>query len=226
MKLLLAIILLSQFIYATNNQYERGQKIYEKACQSCHGVKGDANSDVHFIVNPRDLSKTILSEEQTYKIIKKGSHFHGAFADMMPSFESVYNEKELRDVTHYIIKAFNPKSQRRVNELYSQADKIDHTLQAKMLKRGKKIYKRNCFWCHGPEGKGDGEATRNPEMSIFPYNLRKTLLDEKQMFAYVKYGGKYWGAYTNDMPSWSPKYDDFTIKSIIKYINKDLKKIK
>lgn len=34
----------------------------------------------------------------------------------------------------------------------------------------------------GIDGNGNGEATRNPEMSIFPYNLVKSLLDEKQMF--------------------------------------------
>lgn len=223
MKTLLAILLLSSFLYAQSAQYKQGELIYKETCLSCHGADGSANGDVSFIVNPRDLRKTLLNEEQTYQIIKKGAHFHGASADIMPSFESVYDEQELRAITRYVREKFDSQAEKRVNELYAKADKIEATRKTKMLKRGKKIYHRNCSWCHGITGKGDGEATRNPEMSIFPYNLVKTLLTQKQMFLYIKYGGKYWGTAKEDMPSWSRKYDDFTIKSIIKYIEVDLK---
>ena len=50
-----------------------------------------------------------------------------------------------------------------------------------MLKRGEKIYKRNCRWCHGLSGHGDGEATKNPVDSIYPYDLTKTLLTKKTL---------------------------------------------
>jgi len=218
MKLLLAIVLLSGLMHATSEQYEQGKKIYEKTCISCHGVKGDADALVSFIVNPRNLNKTLLSKEQIYQIIKKGAHFYGAAADIMPSFESVYNEQELRSVTHYVVTAFDSKAQERVETLYAKSDKITDAQRVKMLKRGAKIYKRNCSWCHGANGNGNGEATIKPEMSIFPYNLRKTLLDKQQLFLYIKYGGKYWGTAKEDMPSWERKYDDFTIKSVVKYI--------
>lgn len=224
MKRLLAILLLSGFIYAS--EFEEGKDIYKKACQSCHGIDGKANTGINFIVNPKNLHITILDEEQSYEIIKKGAHFHGAATDMMPSFESVYNEKELHAVSRYITKEFNPDSIKRVNKLYAESDTIDDAKKAKMLQHGAKVYKRNCSLCHGLEGLGNGEATRNPEMSIFPYNLKKSLLNSKQMFLYVKYGGKYWGSATKDMPAWAKKYDDYTIKSIIKYINKNIKKTK
>ena len=218
MKTLLAIVLLVTFLNASSENYKMGEKIYKQTCLSCHGADGSANVDIEFIVNPRNLNKTVLDKEQTYQIIKKGAHFHGAASDIMPAFESVYNETELRAVTHYMTVAFKSDSVKRVNDLYSKADEISEAKKVKMLKRGKKIYNRNCSWCHGMTGKGDGEATRNPEMSIFPYNLTKTLLDKKQMFLYVKYGGKYWGTDKEDMPAWSRKYDDYTIKSVIKYV--------
>lgn len=221
MKSILAILLLNGLLLASS--FQEGKAIYEKTCLSCHGVDGRADTGINFIVNPRSLQTTILNEEQTYQIIKKGAHFHGAASDIMPSFESVYNEKELRAVTHYITKAFNTDSEQRVKELYAQSDSIEESRKAKMLKRGAKIYKRNCSWCHGMTGDGNGEATRNPEMSIFPYNLTKSLLSSEQEFLYIKYGGKYWGTAKEDMPAWKKKYDDYTIKSVVKYIQEEIK---
>ena len=218
MRYLLSIILFYALLYSSDTQYVLGEKIYKDTCVSCHGVNGTAKTDMKLIVKPRALSKTILTQEQSYQIIKKGTHYWGSSADMMPAFESVYGEKELRSVAHYISKAFSKDVEKKIDELYAQSEAIPEAKKSKMLKRGKKIYKRNCSWCHGVGAKGDGEATRNPELSIFPYDLTKTLLNEKQMFLYTKYGGQYWGTHKDDMPSWSRKYDDFTIKSVVKYI--------
>jgi len=223
MKFFLVSILFISSLYATDSQYQRGEEIYNKTCISCHGADGKANTEIRLIVSPRSLHLTILNEEQSYQIIKKGTHFWGAAADIMPSFESVFTEKELRSVANYISKAFNPNIEQKVDKLYAQSDTIPEAKKSKMLKRGKKIYKRNCSWCHGLDAKGDGEASRNPELSIFPYDLTKTLLDEKQMFLYVKYGGLFWGTHKDDMPSWSKKYDDFTLKSVILYIQKNFR---
>lgn len=218
MRFLLSIVLFTTFLYSSDAKYEMGEHIYNNTCISCHGDDGDANVDLRFIVKPRSLKKTILTQEQGYLIIKKGAHYWGADSDIMPSFESVYNEKELRSVAYYISKSFNPDVQKKVDKLYKESEEIPEHKKHKMLKRGKKIYKRNCSWCHGLEGTGDGAATRNPEMSIFPYDLSKTLLSDKQMFLYAKYGGKFWGTHKDDMPGWSRKYDDYTLKSVIKYI--------
>ena len=218
MKPLLAILLLGSSLLATDLKYKLGEEIYQATCTSCHGDDGKAQTDVRFIVSPRDLSKTILTQEQSYQIIKKGTHYWGSAADIMPSFESVLNEKELRSIAYYISTKFNPDIEQKIEKLYAQSDVIPESKKHKMPKRGKKIYKRNCSWCHGVTAQGDGAATRNPEMSIFPYDLSKTLLSKEQMFLYVKDGGKHWGTHQEDMPGWAKKYDDFTIKSVVKYI--------
>ena len=223
MRYLISLALLSCLLFSSDARFELGKKIYEATCISCHGVDGTAKTDMQLIVKPRALSKTILTQEQSYQIIKKGTHYWGASADMMPSFESIYEEKELRSVAYYISKAFNIDVEKKINKLYSQSEVIPEAKKLKMLKRGKKIYKRNCSWCHGLKAKGDGEASRNPELSIFPYDLTKTMLNEKQMFLYTKYGGQYWGTHKDDMPSWSKKYDDFTIKSVVKYIEENFR---
>ena len=224
MKKLLMLSLLSVVLFAQEKDLALGKMIFEKTCISCHAEDGSAKSDVRLVVMPRNLQISILDEEQSYQIIKKGARYWGSASAIMPSFESVYNEHELRSVTHYISKRFNPDIKKRRELLYAQSEKIEDAKRAKMLKRGKKIYKRNCSWCHGVTGEGDGEATHNPEKSIYPYNLTKTLLNEKQIFLYAKYGGKYFGTHKDDMPSWSRKYDDFTLKSVAKYIVEEFKK--
>ena len=220
--LLLAALALS--LSASDAKFDLGEKIYTQTCVSCHGVNGKAQVDLQFVVKPRSLQTSILDEEQSYNIIKKGSYYWGSAADIMPSFESVYDDKELRAVSYYISKKFNPNAKKRVVAEYAKSDSIPKEKLSKMHKRGAKIYKRNCSWCHGLTGKGDGEATRNPEKSIFPYDLGKTLLTKEQMFLYAKHGGKFWGTDKDDMPSWSRKYDDYTLKSVVLYIEETFRK--
>ncbi|MEA3383348.1 MAG: c-type cytochrome [Campylobacterota bacterium] len=213
--------------YATNidkNSYEIGKKIYEETCISCHGIDGKASNDIALVVKPRDLTQTLLDEEQTYYITKDGAHYWGAKADIMPSFKSVYNEKQLRAVAHFISIKFNPNVKERITDICKECEEVPKEKESKMLKRGKKIYNRNCKFCHGDTAKGDGIATKSPVDSIFPYDLTKTLLTKQQMFLYVKYGGKHWGTDKNDMPGWKKKYDDFTLRSVTKYVDEVLRK--
>ncbi len=219
MRNFLSIILLATLLFSSDAQFEMGKKIYKTSCVSCHGAKGSSDTDTSLIVEPRVLSKTILTQEQSYQVIKKGAHYWGASTDIMPAFESVYSQKELYSVAYYISKAFNEKIKQKISKLYFQSENIFKDKQDEILKRGEKVYKKNCSLCHGIEANGDGKANNNPAISIYPYALNKTLLDEKQIFLYAKYGGKYWGSDRDAMPSWSKKYDDFTLKSVAKYIN-------
>ena len=225
MKKIFSIIIFTVTVYASVDiDIKLGEKLYNETCLACHGVKGASDNGLRLVVNSRKLNRTILTQEQSYEPIKEGAHYWGAYADIMPAFKYVYDEKELRSISHYISKVFNPNIKEKINKLYSQSEIIPENKKSKMIKRGSKIYKRNCRWCHGETGKGDGEATRNPEKSIYPYDLTKTLLNSKQMFLYAKYGGKYWGTHKDDMPSWKKKYNDYDLKSVIEYINKVIKK--
>lgn len=199
--------------------YSMGEELYKETCISCHGSDGTANTNMQLVVKPRALKKTILNEEQTYLIAKEGAHYWGAKADIMPAFKHVYNEVQLRAIAHYIFHEFNGNLEERIKKLCDECEPAPKDQEAKMAKWGKKIFNRNCKFCHGEEGKGDGVATKNPVNSIYPYDLTKTLLTKKQIFLYVKYGGHHFGTDKEDMPAWQRKYDDFKLRSIAKYID-------
>ena len=208
-------VLFSSDMYDIQN----GEKLYKNTCVSCHGIDGKAKTDMKLIVKPRNLTRTLLTEEQTYNIIKDGARFWGAKADVMPAFKYVFDEAQLKDLSHYIVKKFNPNVENRIEKEYNASEKEPVGKDKKMDKWGKKIFNRNCKFCHGLEGKGNGVATKSPVNSIYPYDLTKTLLTKKQMFLYIKFGGQHFGTDKDDMPSWKKKYNDFKLHSIAKYID-------
>jgi mono/diheme cytochrome c family protein len=211
-------------LLANNELFKSGKILYEETCISCHGVDGKAKTSMKLVVKPRDLTKTLLNEQQTYLIAKDGARHWGAKADIMPGFKYVYNEEQLRALSYYITKQFNPNLKKRMATICTKCEKEPMGQDKKMAKWGKKIFQRNCKFCHGEAGHGDGVATSNPVDSIFPYDLTKTLLTKKQIFLYVKYGGHYFGANKKDMPSWKKKYNDFKLHSISKYIDEVIRK--
>ena len=209
--------------------YEDGKEIYETTCVSCHGVNGDTNNAMALVVRPRQLNKTVLTKEQSFQVIKEGAHFWGAHSDIMPTFKYVYSDDELEDVAHYITQAFNPNGKQRIQKLLDESDTIGEDNQPKMLKTGEKIFNRNCSMCHGVTGNGQSEYVEQSKAQknfIYPYDLRRTLLTEEQIFLYAKYGGKFWGTVKDDMPSWKRKYNDFELKSVAKYVNEKIKTMK
>jgi len=231
MKIILIVLLLVSaqlFAYDYNqlDMLKEGKRLYYETCISCHGMHGESNVSIQLVVKPRKLNQTILSQEQSYKIIKEGARHWGARADIMPAFKYVYEDEQLQSVAYYISETFNSNRNEKVNKLLNESTSISINTK-EMLTRGKKIFKRNCSLCHGITGNGESEYVEQSKASkifIYPYNLTRTLLDENQIFLYAKFGGYYWGTHKADMPSWKKKYDDYSLKSVAKYIQEVIKK--
>ena len=227
--LLLAALSLSASAQHDEEMFRIGKAVYEETCISCHGVDGNTNPDMQLVVKPRKLTKTILTQEQSIKIISEGAHFWGARADIMPSWKYVYDKNQIEAVAYYISKAFNPNRDERVKKLLKDSDKLSKNDKKNMLKVGEKIFKKNCSLCHGITGNGESEYVEKSKSSnifIYPYNLTRTLLTEEQIFLYAKFGGHYWGTDKSDMPTWKKKYNDIKLKSVARYIKQNIVKIK
>jgi mono/diheme cytochrome c family protein len=237
MKQILNIFLfLSPLLLANDNFYnhdldkgemlELGARLYKKTCISCHGSKGETNKAMELVVKPRELRKTILTAEQSYKIIKHGAHHFGAHADIMPAFKYVYNNEQISSLAYYVSHTFNAQRDERVKKLLKDSTKLLENDEKEALPVGKKIFQKKCALCHGVKGNGESdyiEQSKADENFIYPYNLTRTLLNENQIFLYAKFGGHYWGTDKNDMPSWSRKFNDVKLKSVAKYIQEEIK---
>jgi len=209
--------------------FNEGEAIYVTTCMVCHGVKGGTNEEMQLVIKPRKLDKTILTREQSFQVIKEGGHYWGAHSDLMPAFKYVYNDKQIQSIALYISEAFNPTHDTKVQKLLDESTPLKSEDKAKIAKKGKKIFNRNCSMCHGSNGNGQSEYVEQSKENntfIYPYNLQRTLLTEDQIFLYAKYGGHYWGTDKDDMPSWKKKYNDFTLKSVAKYITDNIVKLK
>jgi len=206
-----------------------GEELYKKTCISCHGENGETNRKMKLVVKPRELRKTILTQDQSYQIIKHGAHHFGAHADIMPAFKYVYNDEEISSLAYYISNVFNPNRETKVKKLLIESKKLSDQEKKNALSVGKNIFQKKCALCHGIKGNGkskfveESKANRN---FIYPYNLTRTLLSKDQIFLYAKFGGHFWGTDKKDMPSWSRKFNDAELKSVASYIQEEIKSMK
>ena len=215
--LLLFLSVLPLLAYDAN--FQEGKNIYNTTCISCHGENGETNAEIHLIVKPRRLQETILSQEQSFKVIKYGAHHWGAHADIMPAFKYVYEDKQIHNVALYIATTFNSARDKKVKKLLEDSFSAEESEIS--LDLGKKIWTKKCSKCHGITGNGESdyvEKSKENDEFIYPYNLTRTLLDEDQIFLYAKHGGKFWGTDKSDMPAWKNKYDDITLRSVARFV--------
>jgi len=222
--LLTPLILLASEL-KQSEEFLEGKRIYNETCASCHGQNGETNPNMKLTVKPRKLNQSILSQVQMSKMISEGAHAFGAHSDIMPAFKYVYDEEQIDSVALYVSEEFNAHRTKKIVKLLQESE--NSTLnETKMLRAGKKIFKRNCSLCHGVTGNGESvyvEQSKENKQFLYPYNLNKIILDEDQIFLYAKFGGHFWGTNKEDMPSWKKKYNDIQLKSVAKYVYQKIK---
>jgi len=115
------------------------------------------------------------------------------------AFKSMYREKE------NIVK----------EQIFNSKDSMD-VEKVEIINLGElkstDLYTKNCKFCHGSQGKGDGiKARTNNE--ICPYDLSKETKGDKIVY-YVILNGQH------RMPSHESKLNDTSIKVLVIYIKK------
>lgn len=164
----------------------RGQTVYQKACAACHGEtgngKGQGAGPLH--PKPRDFTSgiykfrtTALGELPTDSDLLR-TVTNGVPHTQMPSFKNQLTEQERVDVVAYI-KTFSSD--------FAEAEEAPEAIEIPeppaatpaYVAEGKDVFMTlDCWSCHGPKGKGDGNASKglrdgwgNP---IRPMNLTNT----------------------------------------------------
>ena len=144
MRRLFLLFLVLSFIFTINAFAEEpfpkkkptassGKAIYDKQCGFCHGANGDGKGNAAANMNPKPTDFTdhsqmrLKSPAELYSITRKGKGVMSAFTNM--------KDDDLWDVIFYVVSFSSTKD---------------------MAAKGKDIYFRDCAFCHGKAGAGDG----------------------------------------------------------------------
>lgn len=164
--ILAAVVATGSVVRAADSTSElRGRSVYERACAACHGYNGDGSGPAarYLVPRPRNFKLGLYklrstptgmppTDDDLYRTVSEGIP-----TTWMPAFGHILSERERRDVVAYI-KAFSRTfaAMRAVEPVSIPEEPAD---SAKAVGEGRDIYiLSGCWTCHGPEGRGDGEA--------------------------------------------------------------------
>ncbi|MGD8385254.1 MAG: c-type cytochrome [Lysobacterales bacterium] len=179
-----------------------GKALYDKHCAFCHGINGLAETPVGRILNPRprrfadSVEMARLSDDQIYHAIKSGVP-----GTAMASWGKVLSEREIGDVMDYI------------RELRGTSKPM--TRQQLSLAVGRRIYDKECAFCHGLSGHADTDAARvlKPRPSNFADPIAMARIDDARIYAAIKLGRP-----GTAMASWGTLLTPVEIIDVMRYI--------
>jgi cytochrome c oxidase cbb3-type subunit 2 len=148
------------------NNIMKGKRIYQQRCVACHGDKGDGQgpSAEHLITKPADFtsglykfrstpSGSIPTDEDIFVTVGKG--IRGTA--MLPWFD-LY-DKEKWYVTYYIKTLSDRFSEEEADSPIMAPSPDINSIE--LVSKGRSIYENGkCWECHGPEGRGNGQKSR------------------------------------------------------------------
>ena len=160
----LFIIFMILHAFSINGNEDSGEKLYQEYCASCHGISGNGNGELAYLVypKPRDFTNGKFkikspspgfppTDNDIIKTIKNGMP-----GTAMPSFSFLKDNEIIQLVD--IVKEFSTMDNHDVKpinipkELPSTDD---------LIALGKSIYTEvGCNMCHGNTGKGDGPSSK------------------------------------------------------------------
>jgi DMSO reductase family type II enzyme heme b subunit len=177
----LCFFLLSGYALAAN---PRAEKLYDRHCAACHGVKGDGAGPAAYLLSPkpRDFTAGVYkfrstpsgappTDQDLIRTLKRGIP-----GTAMPAWDRL-SGPDLASIVGYV-KSFS--------DIFEDPDAKEAPITIKAAppmtpestKAGQKVYeKMECERCHGPGGKGDGptasELRDDLDRPIRPYDFTR-----------------------------------------------------
>lgn len=159
--------------------HERGKALYERHCAVCHGNDGRADTPVGRLLKPRprnfadpvDIAR--MTVDRTYRSIKEGRP-----GTAMAAWKQVLSETEIGDLIDYI------------HSLSAAGKAPPMSAERLSLEVGRRIYERECAYCHGAEGRADTEVAKllNPAPRNFADPVVMARLDDGRMYMAIYRG--------------------------------------
>jgi mono/diheme cytochrome c family protein len=140
----------------------RGQALYRQKCAVCHGPSGKGDGPAEFVLfpKPRDLTSgkfkirstpTLPTDEDLFRVVSQGIP-----GTAMPGWAGL-TPAERWDLVAYV-KSLSPGFARQPPAAPVRIP-VPPAPSPALLALGQRLYaEAECLACHGPAGKGDGEA--------------------------------------------------------------------
>jgi mono/diheme cytochrome c family protein len=157
---------------------ERGKALYLQHCAVCHGADGRAGTPVGRMLEPRprDFGDPVemarVTVDRIYRAIKEGRP-----GTAMAAWDQVLTEPEIGDVIDHIHSLASPGRPPLSPEKLS-------------LEVGRRIYEKQCAFCHGADGRADTEVAKvlNPPPRNFSDPVEMARVDDGRMYSAIKLG--------------------------------------
>jgi len=179
-----------------------GKALYDRDCAFCHGADGRADTPVGRILKPRPrrfadpVEMARLTDDQIYRAIKEGKP-----GTAMAPWDKVLSEAEIGDVMQYI------------HHLEGVGEPL--TDQQLSLEVGRRIYEKECAFCHGLSGHADTDAARvlRPRPRNFADPIEMARVDDGRLYAAIKLGRP-----GTAMASWGSLLTPVEIIDVMRYV--------
>lgn len=236
----LADYLLDSFINYIPVDQSVGKKIFTKNCSVCHGDKGDGGRwTTGLKFPPRNFTASDPNELTRDRMVIAVTH--GRSGTPMAPFKSQLTEQQIEQVVDYIRTSFMGVKHREVSGIsgtYAHGLPGSNTVQTPVpkakevkvhiadhfkaaglsadAKRGKSLYNKTCFTCHGI--KGDGQGPRAYFIRPVPANfLDQQTRDRLQKRTFlVERISK--GSLGSEMPAWNKVLTEQQIADVAEYV--------
>lgn len=143
----------------------RGERIYARACEACHGANGDGNGPAAAALNPRprDFTQgmykfrstpggTLPTRADLFRSVSEGIP-----RTFMPAWKNLLSEQDIRDVVAYI-ESFSEQFQKWGAGTPISIPEPPEATEERVFE-GEQVYKiMECWSCHGANGKGNGPS--------------------------------------------------------------------
>jgi len=180
-----------------------GKALYEKYCAFCHGSDGRSDTPVGRILKPHPrrfadpVEMARLTDDQIHRAIKQGIP-----GTAMAPWGKILSEPQVGDVMDYIRTLVVPNGPGNAPEQIS-------------LEVGRRIYDKECAFCHGLKGHADTDAARvlQPRPRKFADPIEMARVDDGRMYAAIKLGIS-----GTSMASWGDRLSPIEIIDVMRYI--------